>query len=73
MRVFEKCHQGGSRQGGGRSRGDGGKIKWKLSEINTKATSRGQNELIGKFKMATGDLFSIRGQVMEHNIHFNRN
>ena len=28
--------------------------------------SRGQNELIGKFKMAEGDVLSIRGQVMEY-------
>ena len=28
--------------------------------------SRGQNELIGKFKMAAGDMNSIRGQVMEY-------
>ena len=34
--------------------------------------SRGQNELIGKFKMAAGDVISIRGQVMEYR-HSNRN
>ena len=28
--------------------------------------SRGQNKLIDKFKMAAGDVISIRGQVMEH-------
>ena len=28
--------------------------------------SRRQNELVGKFKMATGDMVSIRGQVMEY-------
>ena len=28
--------------------------------------SRGQNKLIGKFKMAAGDVISIRGQVMEY-------
>ena len=28
--------------------------------------SRGQNELIGKFKMAAGDIISIREQVMEY-------
>ena len=32
-----------------------------LSEVNTRAVSRGQNELIGKFKMAAGDVISIRG------------
>ena len=29
----------------GRNGRDGGKIEWKLSEVNTKAVSRGQNEL----------------------------
>jgi hypothetical protein len=28
--------------------------------------SRRQNELVGKFKMAGGDMVSIRGQVMEY-------
>jgi hypothetical protein len=32
------------------------KIKWKLSEVNTRAVSGGQNELIGKFKMVAGDV-----------------
>ena len=51
---------------GGYERGrDGGKIKWKSSEVNTRAVSRGQNESIGKFKMTAGDVISIRGQVME--------
>ena len=45
---------------------DGGKFKRKLPEVNTSAVSRGQNELVGKFKMAAGDIVSIRGQVMEH-------
>ena len=42
---------------------DGGKFKRKLSEVNTRAVSRRQNELVGKFK---GDKVSIRGQVMEY-------
>ena len=42
------------------------KFKRKLSEVITRAVSRGQNELIGKFKMAAGDVISIRGQVMEY-------
>ena len=33
----------------------GKKIKWRLSEVNTRAMSRGQNKLIGKFKMAADD------------------
>ena len=38
--------------------GDGGKIKWKSSEVNSRALSRQQ---IGKFNMAAGDVISIRG------------
>ena len=38
----------------------------KLFEVNTRTVSRRQNELVGKFKMAAGDLVSIRGQVMEY-------
>ena len=45
---------------------NGGKFKRKLSEVNTRAVSRRQNELVGKFKMAEGDKVSIRGQVMEY-------
>ena len=40
---------------------DGGKCK--LSEVNTRAVSRGQNKLVGKFKMAAGDMVSIRGRL----------
>jgi hypothetical protein len=45
---------------------DGGKFKRKLFEVNVRAVSRRQNELVGKFKMAVGDMVSIRGQVMEY-------
>ena len=45
---------------------DGGKFKRRLSEVNDRAVSRGQNELVCKFKMAAGDMVSIRGQVMEY-------
>ena len=45
---------------------DGEKFKRKLSEVNTKAVSRGQNEWVGKFKMAAGDMVSIRGQVLRY-------
>ena len=45
---------------------DGGKFKRRLSEVNATALSRGQNELVVKFKMAAGDVISIRGQVMEY-------
>jgi hypothetical protein len=44
---------------------NGGKFKRKLSEVNTRAVSRGQNELVGKFKM-TGDMVCIWVQVMEY-------
>ena len=36
------------------------------SQVNARAVSRRQNELVGKFKMAAGDMVSIRGQVMEY-------
>ena len=52
--------------GGCKTGGDGGKIKWKLSEVSTGAVSRGQNKLIGKFKMAAGEVINIRGQIMEY-------
>ena len=51
----------GARQEKGRSGGDGGKIEWTSSEVNTRAESRGQNKLIGEFKMAAGNVISIRG------------
>ena len=40
-RVFERCHQGLQ---GRKVRGDGGEIKWKLSEVNIRAVSREQKE-----------------------------
>ena len=45
-RVSERCHQGVVRGM------DGGKFKRKLSEVNVRAVSRGQNELVCKFKMS---------------------
>jgi hypothetical protein len=50
----------GARHDKRRSRGNGGKIEWKLSEVNVRAVSRGQNELIDKFKMAAGGMICIR-------------
>ena len=38
----------------------------KLSVVNIRAVSRGQNELIDKFKMVAGDMISIRGYIMEY-------
>ena len=35
-------------------------------EVNVRTVSRGQDELVGKFKMAAGDVISIREQVLEH-------
>ena len=61
MRVFEKCHQGVARE-----EGEGLKIKWKLPEVNTRVVSRGQKELIDKFKKVAGDVISIWVQVMEN-------
>jgi hypothetical protein len=52
--------------GGCEKGSDGGKFKRKLSEVNTRAVSREQDELIGKFKMAAGDVISIRGQILEY-------
>ena len=57
---------GGCERGSGEGLGIGVKIKWKLSEVNTMPVSRGQDKLIGKFKMAVGDVISIRGQVLEY-------
>ena len=34
---------------------DGRKFKRRLSEVNARAVSRGQNEFVCKFKMAAGD------------------
>ena len=45
---------------------DGGKFKRRLSEVNARAVSIGQNELVCKFKVAAGDMVSIRGQVMDY-------
>ena len=45
---------------------DGEKFKRISSEVNIRAVSRRQNELIGKFKMAAGDMVGIKGQVMEY-------
>ena len=63
MSVYERCHQGIAKQEAWRV---GEEIKWRLSEVNAKVVSRGQDKLIGKLKMAAGDVISIRGQVLEH-------
>ena len=38
-----------------------GKEEEEFSEISNRAMSRGQNKLIGEFKMAADDVISIRG------------
>ena len=43
---------------------DGGKFK--LFKVNARAVFRGQNELVGKFKMTVGDMVNVSGQVMEY-------
>ena len=60
LETFERCHQGVARGI------DGGKLKRKLSEVNTRAVSRGKNEFVGKFKMAAGNIVCIWGQAMEY-------
>ena len=45
----------------GKSGGDGGKIERKLSDINTNAVSAGENEVIGEFMTAAGNVISIGG------------
>ena len=61
------------KQEGARSGGDEGKIEWKSSEVNTRAVSRIQNELIGEFKMVLGDVVSIRRVAYGVHVHSNRN
>ena len=56
---FLKVPPGGCERG--RWRGE--KIKRKLSEVNIRVVSRGQNELIGKLIMAADDVISIGGRL----------
>jgi hypothetical protein len=44
-----------------RSGGDGEKIEWKLTEVNTRVVSEGHNKLKGKLKMGVTDVISIEG------------
>ena len=46
------------RKGGGME----GKL-WKSSEVNTRAVSRGQNELIGEFKIVGSNLMVLGGRL----------
>ena len=59
---FWKSHKSGC----GTPRGenwDGGKTECKLSEVNTRAVSRVQSELIDEFKIAAGDVISVGGKL----------
>ena len=62
--MFLKGATRGCETGSGEGWGVGGKIKWRLSEVNTRAVSRGQDELLDNFKMAAGDMISIK--VLEY-------
>ena len=70
MTVLGKNRQSECKIGNGKS---GGKIEWKLSEVNIMAVSGGQNELIGEFKMAAVDVISISGIGYGIHVHSNRN
>ena len=48
-------------------------LKLKSSEVHNRVVSRGQNELIGEFKMAGSDVISIGGVGYEVHVHSNRN
>ena len=63
-RVFERCHQGVARGM------DGGKFK-RLSEVNARAVSRGQNELvcIGNCNNNTRKEDYNVGKIIEHSYH----
>ena len=54
MIILDKSFRVGARQEEGKRGGDGGKM-------NGNYRSRGQNELIGKFKKPADDVTSIRG------------
>ena len=58
----------GARQKGERN---GGKIECKSSKVNTRAVSRGQNEMKGKFKIAAGDVIS--NKVIGYGVHIHSN
>ena len=50
---------GATKREEGKNKGDGEKIEWKLSEVNTRAEYRGENEWIGEFKMTVDDVINI--------------
>ena len=62
MTVSCKSRQG-KKQVEGKTGGNGGEIERILTEVKTRAMSRGRNELIGGFKMAAGDAINISGRL----------
>ena len=50
MTVSDESDQEATQEEG-RNRGHGGKLEWKLSEIISRAVSKGKNELICEFKI----------------------
>ena len=48
-------------------------MEWKSSEVNTRAVSRGVNELIGKFKKVVGDMINIGGEGVDYKVHGHSN
>ena len=55
---------GGCKRGrSGGEEGMDGKLNGNYLSFNTRAVNRGQNELIGEFKMVVGDVSSIRGRL----------
>ena len=52
----------------GRSGWEGGIFKWKLCEVNSRTVFRGQNELIGEFKMAAADVISMKSTFIPTGI-----
>jgi hypothetical protein len=64
--VYETCHQGVVRQEAGKGEGLEGKLSGDYLRLGARAVSRGQDELVGKFKMAASEVISIRVQVLEH-------
>jgi hypothetical protein len=39
------------------------KIEWKLSKVNTRSVSGGQNELIDEFNMVAGKVLALRDML----------
>ena len=59
---MSKSHQGRNRKKRGVEEMKE-KFNEKLSEVNTRAACRGQNELVGELRIAAGDVISIGGRL----------